>query len=174
MGAKRTTEPMIEPHAAHWVSRTAFSIITVTFFVTQAALVFAAYRGAYWLAVPLVLLSSHLMHGMLIGLHEAAHRLLRKNRLLNEVDGIIIGVFSFTSFNLFRAVHQSHHAHFTSERDEEFWPFVSPAASRPVRILAAVLELGCRVAIYSSSISPCVFAQWLINSQKERAPAHLG
>jgi fatty acid desaturase len=135
-----TTE--LEPHEPHWLSKTAFSVITVMLFVTQAALGLAIYRGVYWLAVPLFLLTSHLMHGMLISLHEASHRLLRKNRLLNEIDGIIIGVFSFTSFSLFRAVHQSHHAHFTSERDEEFWPFVCPAVSRRVRILAAIFELG--------------------------------
>ena len=46
------------------------------------------------------------------------------------------------SFSLFRAVHQSHHAHFCTERDEELWPFVQPAISRPARILSAVLELS--------------------------------
>jgi fatty acid desaturase len=46
------------------------------------------------------------------------------------------------SFSLYRAVHQSHHAHLATERDEELWPFVQPARSRPARILAAILELG--------------------------------
>jgi fatty acid desaturase len=142
MSAKQSTEVMIEPNEPHWVSRTAFTSVTLMFFITQAALGFALYRSVYWLAVPLVLVSSHLMHGMLIGLHEASHGLLRKSRLLNEIDGIIIGVFTFVSFSLFRAVHQSHHAHFTTERDEELWPFVCPAVSRPLRILTAVLELS--------------------------------
>ena len=133
---------MIERHEPHWVSRAAFSVLTVTFFVTQAALGFAVYSGSYWLAVLLVVVVSHLMHGMLIGLHEASHGLLRKSRLLNEIDGIIIGVFGFMSFSLFRAVHQSHHAHFATARDEELWPFVQPAISRRARILAAVLELS--------------------------------
>lgn len=133
---------MIERHNPHWVSRAAFSVVTATFFLTQAALGFAVYSGIYWLPILLVLVSSHLMHGMLIGLHEASHGLLRKNRLLNEIDGIIIGLFGFMSFSLFRVVHQSHHAHFARERDEELWPFVQPAISRPARILAAVLELS--------------------------------
>jgi fatty acid desaturase len=133
---------MIERHEPHWVSRAAFSVLTVIFFVTQAALGFAVYSGIYWLAVLLVVVLSHLMHGMLIGLHEASHGLLRKSRLLNEIDGIIIGVFGFMSFSLFRVVHQSHHAHFATERDEELWPFVQPAISRRARILAAVLELS--------------------------------
>ena len=69
-------------------------------FLTQASLGFAVYRANYWLAAPLVLISSHLMHGMLIGFHEASHGLLRKSRLLNEIDGIIIGIFSLMSFSL--------------------------------------------------------------------------
>ena len=54
----------------------------------------------------LVLVSSHFMHGMLIGFHEASHGLLRKSRLLNEIDGVLIGVLSFMSFSLYRAAHQ--------------------------------------------------------------------
>ena len=104
---------MIERHEPHWVSRAAFSVLTVTFFVTQAALGLAVYSGVFWLAIMLVFVSSHLIHAMLIGFHEASHGLLRKSRLLKEIDGIIIGVFGFMSFSLpFRAVHQLHHAHF--------------------------------------------------------------
>ena len=64
MNATPTTETTIEPHEPHWLSRAAFQLLIVIFFVTQAALGFAVYRGFYWLAVPLVLISSHLMHGM--------------------------------------------------------------------------------------------------------------
>jgi fatty acid desaturase len=141
MSAKQDTEPIVEQDEPHWVSRAAFPVLTLIFYVTQAALGFAVYRGFYWLAVPLVLVSSHLMHGMLIGLHEASHGLLRKSRLLNDIDGTIIASFGFMSFSLYRAVHQSHHAHLATERDEELWPFVRPTISRPARILAAVLEL---------------------------------
>jgi fatty acid desaturase len=141
MSAKQTTEAIVEPHEPHWVSKAAFPVLTVIFYVTQAAQGFAVYHGFYWLVVPLVLVSSHLMHGMLIGLHEASHGLLRKNRLLNEIDGIIIAGFGFMSFSLYRAVHQSHHAHLATERDEELWPFVRPAIPRPARILVAFLEL---------------------------------
>ncbi|MFX9552013.1 fatty acid desaturase, partial [Acinetobacter baumannii] len=83
----------------------------------------------------------HLMHGMLIGFHEASHGLLRKNRTLNEIDGVIIGIFSLMSFSLYRAAHQLHHAYLASERDEELWPFVHPSSSRFARITAAILEL---------------------------------
>ena len=74
------------------------------------------------------------MHGMLIGFHEASHGLLRKNRLLNEIDGIIIGTVSLMSFSLYRAAHQLHHAYLASERDEELWPFVHPEKPRWFRV----------------------------------------
>ena len=141
MNATPTIETSIEPHEPHWISRSAFQVLVVLFFFTQASLGFAVSRANYWLAAPLVLISSHLMHGLLIGFHEASHGHLRKSRLLNEVDGIIIGIFGLTSFSLYRVVHQWHHAYLVSERDEEFWPFVHPRVPRGARVLAAVLEL---------------------------------
>src|SRR5687768_10464635 len=136
-----TIEVSIEPHAPHWLSRAAFPVLVGLFLLTQASLGFAVYRANYWLAAALVLVSSHLMHGMLIGFHEASHGLLRKSRLLNEIDGIIIGTLSLMSFSLYRAAHQLHHAYLASERDEELWPFVHPEMPRWARVLAAVLEL---------------------------------
>ena len=131
----------IESHEPHWISRAAFPVLAALFFLTQAALVFALYRDNYWLVVPLALIASHLMHSLLIGFHEASHGLLRKSRLLNEIDGLIIGVFSLMSFSLYRAAHQLHHAYLASERDEELWPFVHPHIPRWARVLAAFLEL---------------------------------
>jgi fatty acid desaturase len=135
------SETMIEPHEPHWISRAAFPVLVAIFFATQAAMFFSVHHDNYWLAVPLVLVSSHLMHGMLIGFHEASHGLLRKSRVLNEIDGIIIGALSLMSFSLYRAAHQSHHAYLATERDEELWPFVLTGMPRLARVLAAVLEL---------------------------------
>ena len=131
----------IETHEPHWLSRAAFQVLALMFAGTQVALGFAIYRENYWLAVPLVLVASHLMHAMLIGFHEATHGLLRKNRLLNEIDGMIIGTLSLMSFSLYRAAHQLHHAHLATPRDEELWPFTDPSMPRGARILAAILEL---------------------------------
>jgi fatty acid desaturase len=126
----------------HWVSRAAFPVLVAVFFLNQVALGLALYLGVIWTAAPLALSLSHLMHGILIGFHEASHGLLRKNRRLNEIDGILIGVFSFMSFSLYRAAHQLHHAYLATERDVELWPFVIPGTPRWLRILAAILELG--------------------------------
>lgn len=131
----------LEQRGPHWISRAAFQVVSILFFSTQAALGLAVYHGWIWLAVPLVLIASHFMHGFLIGFHEASHSLLRKNRLFNDIEGTAIGVFSFVSFTLYRVVHQTHHAHLSSERDEEMWPLVHPRAPRWARCAAAVLEL---------------------------------
>ncbi len=132
----------MNPSAPHWLSRSAFQILVFLVLFTEITLGVALYREAsLWIVVPLVLLASHFMHGAAVGLHEATHGLLRKNRRFNEFDGVLLGVFSFMSFSLYRAAHQSHHAYFATERDEELWPFVFTSKPRWVRVLAAVLEL---------------------------------
>ena len=131
---------------SHWVSRAAFPLIVTALMVTQAALGLAVFHRWIWLEVPLVLLASHFMHGALIGFHEASHGLLRKNRLWNELDGIIAGTLSFMSFTLYRAAHQTHHLHLATERDEELWPFVIVSSPRWGRRLAALIELNAGLA----------------------------
>lgn len=151
-----TTENSIEPHEPHWLSRSAFQVLALMFFATQGALAWAVSRDNYWLATPLALLASHLMHGLLIGFHEASHGLLRRSRLINEIDGILIGIFSLLPFSLYRAAHQLHHAYLASERDEELWPFVHPHVPRWQRITAAVLELALAL-VYSPIIFLRIF-----------------
>ncbi|MEO5913510.1 MAG: fatty acid desaturase [Luteolibacter sp.] len=135
--------PTEEDHGnTHWVTRAAFPLLSASLTVSQVALGFAYYYGIYWLCVPLVLLASHFMHGILVGFHEASHGHLRKSRFLNEADGLIIGTFSFMSFSLYRAAHQKHHSHLATERDVELWPFVTVGTPRWTRRLAAFLELN--------------------------------
>ncbi len=142
MNTTQPTETLLEPQQPHWVSRAAFPVLTAVFFLNQAALVAALYFRSIWFTIPLVLTASHLMHGMLIAFHEASHGLLRKSRRLNEIDGIIIGIFSFMSLSLYRAAHQLHHAYLATERDIELWPFVIPGKPRWFRVVAAILELN--------------------------------
>ncbi len=80
-----------EPHEPHWVSRMAFPILALLLALNLGALFYALYISNWWLVVPLALTTSHLMHGNLIGFHEASHGMLRKSKFLNEVDGIFIG-----------------------------------------------------------------------------------
>lgn len=140
----------------HWVSRAAFPLVLACLFASQIALGISVYHAWYWLAVPLVLLSSHFMHGVLIGFHEASHGLLRKNRMLNEWDGIVAGTLSFMSFSLYRAAHQTHHSHLATERDVELWPFVQTDSPRWARCLAAFLELNAGL-VYTPFLFARVF-----------------
>ena len=147
-----TTATEVEPHEPHWISRSAFQIVSILFFSTEAALAWALSHGSIWLAVPLVLIASHFMHGLLVGFHEASHSLLRKNRIFNDLEGVMIGVFSFLPFTLYRVVHQTHHAHLATERDQEMWPLVDPQTPRWARVASAFLELNAALIF-----SPLIF-----------------
>jgi len=129
----------------HWVSRAAFSLISAAMMITQVVLGFAYHHGMIWLCLPLALLVSHFMHGLLVGFHEASHGLLRKNRFFNEFDGMLTGTMSFLSFTLYRAAHQKHHLHLATERDVELWPFVIVTAPRWQRRLVAFIELNAGI-----------------------------
>ena len=142
MNPMATAENLREMHEPHWVLRGAFQLVVIGLVLAEVALAASVQAGSIWLAVLLVLVASHFMHGITIGLHEAAHGLLRKNRRFNEFDGILIGTFGIMSFSLYRVVHQTHHAYLTTERDHEFWPLAQTAAPRWKRRLAAFLELN--------------------------------
>jgi len=152
MNAPVIDEDFSEMHEPHWALRSAFQLLVFGLVLAEVALAVAVHCGLIWLAVPLVLVVSHLMHGVLIGLHEAAHGLLRKNRGFNEFDGVVIGTLSFMSFSLYRVVHQTHHAYLTTERDYEFWPLSQPSVPRWTRRLAAFFELN-----FGLFYSPFVF-----------------
>jgi fatty acid desaturase len=141
MNAAMPKEVDVDPHEPHWITRIAFPILVLLFAISQVSMGFAIYHHNYWIVVPLVFVTSHLMHGMLIGFHEATHGLLRDSRTLNEIDGLIIGTLSLMSFSLYRAAHQLHHAYLASERDEELWPFNITTMPRWWRVMAAILEL---------------------------------
>ena len=131
-----------ELHEEHDVSSVAFQSLVISLALAETSLWIGVRSGWLWLALPLVLVVAHIMHGMLIGFHEAVHGLLRKSRRLNEFDGVVMGVFSLLPFTLYRVVHQSHHVHLATERDAELWPFVLPNAPRWKRRVAALLELS--------------------------------
>lgn len=149
-----------------WLSRAAFPILSLVLLGTQALFAVAIAHEWLWTAWLFVPAIAHLMHGQLIGLHEASHSLLRKSRWLNDLDGFIIAAFSFMSFTLYRASHQTHHMHLSSERDEELWPFVHPGVARWKRVLAATLELSCGI-VYT----PFLFFRTFVRKESPiRAP----
>ena len=146
-----------EPIHKHWVSRAAFPLIVLGLVLSQTAIGFSVHYGWIWLGVPAVILASHFMHGALIGFHEASHGMLRKSRLLNDIDGVLAGTLSFMSFTLYRVAHQTHHAHLGTERDEELWPFVIVDSPRWFRRLIAFIELNAGLAF-----TPYLFARMFL------------
>src|SRR5256886_5314932 len=164
-----TAEGVPELHKKHDVNCVAFQTLVFSLALTEVALWSVVWSGWLWLALLLVLVAAHLMHGLLIGFHEASHGLLRKSRRLNEFDGVILGVFSFLPFSLYRVVHQMHHMHLATEKDTELWPFVRTKAPRWARRLAAFLELTVGL-FYSPLIFLRVFLNphTLVRSQKVR------
>src|SRR6266480_6686901 len=152
-------EDFSQMHEPHWVLRGAFQLLVFGLAFAEVMLAVAVHRRLIWLAVPLVLVASHLMHGMLIGLHEASHGLLRKSRRLNEFDGVVIGTLSLMSFSLYRVVHQTHHAYLATERDYEFWPLSKTTMPRWRRCLAAFLELN-----FGLFYTPFVFLRAFLSS----------
>lgn len=164
-----TTEPVPEVHDEQSVSSVTFQTLVFLIALTEIGIWAAVWKGWLWLAGPLVLVAAHLMHGLLIGFHEASHGLLRKSRRLNEFDGILIGIFSFLPFSLYRVVHQMHHMHLATEKDTELWPFVLTRAPRWARRLAAFLELTLAL-FYSPLIFLRVFVHRhsLVRSRKVR------
>src|SRR3954447_756533 len=161
------TSPALDDE--HSVSSVTFQTLVISLALTETAIGLTVWAGWIWLTIPLVLLAAHFMHGLLIGFHEASHGLLRKSRRLNEFDGVLIGIFSFLPFSLYRVVHQMHHMHLATERDTELWPFVLPQAPRWARCLAAFLELTLGL-FYSPLIFLRVFVHRhsLVRSRKVR------
>jgi fatty acid desaturase len=98
---------------------TAPTAVVVAMLVTEAVLAAVLIRGPLWLAVPLVLLVAHWMHGLLNAFHEASHGLLLRNRLLNDAAGTLIGLFTFMSLTLCRAAHRTHHIRLATEPTDE-------------------------------------------------------
>jgi fatty acid desaturase len=156
MNITTVAEGVVETHDEHEVSSVEFQSLVVSIVLAQALVWIAVRMGWFWLGVPSVLVVAHLMHGMVIGLHEAIHGLLRRSRRLNDFDGVLIGIFSFLPFTLYRVVHQSHHVHLATERDAELWPFVLPNKSRWKRCLAAFFELSVGI-IYTPMLFLRIF-----------------
>src|SRR5437588_3008698 len=141
MNIATTAQPIPDVHDEHAINCVTFQTLVFLLALSQIGIGVTVSFGWLWLTVPLVLVAAHLMHGLLIGFHEASHGLLRKSRRLNEFDGVILGMFSFLPFSLYRVVHQTHHMHLATERDTELWPFVRTNAPRWARRLAAFFEL---------------------------------
>ena len=124
--------------------------------IHAAAIVFCitAWTSGYWpLCVVLWIVIAWMDHAMLVRLHEAAHRMLVRSGLANELLGIAIGTLSLTPLSVYRYVHGKHHAHLGREQDPEFRPYNQPESARWLRILYAWLEL-----VFGWAFTPALYS----------------
>jgi fatty acid desaturase len=76
-----------------------------------------------------------------LSFHDASHGRLHPIHWLNEAYGHVVGTLGLTPLNVYRFAHARHHAQLGRPGDPELWPFNSPNVPRPLRILAAFLEI---------------------------------
>ena len=106
-----------------------------------AACLVAWFAGWWPLCVLLWLAIAWMDHAALSRLHEAAHHMLTRSAVVNELLGVIIGTCALTPLSVYRYVHTQHHAHLGREKDPEFWPYNLPSSPRWLRLGYAWLEL---------------------------------
>jgi fatty acid desaturase len=94
--------------------RNALSVVS-TYAQTIGLIVFAVWAGPWvWLPVIVLMGRAHAQFASLM--HEAAHRLLFRNKRMNDLVGRwLIGYPAFTNTDAYRRVHMAHHR-------EEFGP----------------------------------------------------
>jgi fatty acid desaturase len=117
--------------------------ITSAIHLVVIVLCIVAWTTGYWpFCIMLWLVIAWMDHAVLARLHEAAHGMLVRSRLVNEMLGIAIGTLSLTPLSVYRYVHAKHHAYLGREQDPEFRPYNQPNSARWLRILYAWLELA--------------------------------
>src|SRR5262245_38739320 len=133
---------LVAAHRPSWNTFWIWMGFVFAFFASEALLFWTVWSKHYLLAIPATLLVAHIMHSHLLAFQEAAHGVLCPNYWVNEWAGIYIGKQHLVGLSLFRAVHDTHHGHLASERDEQLWPFVNPRMTRWKRLLTAAIELS--------------------------------
>ncbi|HVT26402.1 MAG TPA: fatty acid desaturase [Lacipirellulaceae bacterium] len=78
---------------------------------------------------------------LVLAFHDASHGRLHPVHWMNEAYGHLMGTIMFTPLSVYRYAHARHHAQLARPGDPELWPFNSPQVSRPLRILAAMVEI---------------------------------
>src|SRR5207249_3105556 len=106
---------LVEAHRPRWAGFWVWVGLVVGFYGLVAMLAYTVVAGYWWLTLPLVLLTGHVMHGHLLAYHDASHGTLCPDRRLNEVCGIFVGVHALVPLALYRFVHYQHHVYLTSE-----------------------------------------------------------
>jgi beta-carotene hydroxylase len=117
---------------------------TLWLFVLAAALIAGAATGYRQGSVPAVVTVVVIAAGIYLGftvLHESVHRLVHKNRFLNDILGWPAGLVLTMPQTTFRAVHLMHHAQTNDpDLDPDFFVGQGPWWQFPVRMLSPLWE----------------------------------
>lgn len=105
-----------------------------------------------WLVVPAAFLIGSRQHAFGILGHEGGHRLIAKNRWLNDLLGVACFMPLLLSFPQYRGFHLAHHSHLGTELDPEVQlRKVMPGYTYPnARILTDLLGAAVYDAYYFS------------------------
>lgn len=117
------------------------SAYVTVYFTLVGVAIFTWYNGLWPVTLLCWGIMGHIGHMNLIAFHEASHRTLHPNRLLNETMGILLGTIILTPLSVYRWVHNQHHSYLGTPKDTEMWPFVIPTVNRAWRLIAATGEL---------------------------------
>jgi fatty acid desaturase len=98
------------------------SIVLAWAFIFGLIMVNQAYGNIFTTFI-VVLLIGNQQHGLLIQMHDAAHRRLAQNRILNDVVGEIFCAWPlFFRMAAYRSRHRMHHDNSNTELDPDFRP----------------------------------------------------
>jgi len=94
---------------------------------------------------------------LVLAFHDASHGRMHPVHWMNEAYGHLMGTIMLVPLNVYRYAHARHHAQLGRQGDPELWPFNSPTVSRPLRVLAAVVEI-----VFGAVYTPLLFLRSIL------------
>jgi len=142
----------------HWPARWMWPMFAATIALGAAAGV--AYTYEWPLLFILLPLQSAFVFVFILSFHDASHGRIHPIHWVNEVFGHAIGTAMFVPLNVYRYAHARHHAQLGRPGDPELWPFNAPGTPRPVRVLAAFVEI-----VFGFLYTPLLFVRSVVVGQ---------
>jgi fatty acid desaturase len=97
---------------------------------------------------------------LVLAFHDASHGRFHPVHWMNEAYGHVMGTIMLTPLSVYRYAHARHHAQLARPGDPELWPFNSPHVSRPLRVLAALVEI-----VFGAVYTPILFLRSVLVGQ---------
>lgn len=89
---------------------------------------------------------------LVLAFHDASHGRIHPVHWMNEAYGHLLGTVMFVPLSVYRYAHARHHAQLARPGDPELWPFNNPKVPRPLRMLAAAVEI-----LFGAIYTPVLF-----------------